>query len=333
METAQPGGGFTKGLASVLSVFTGRKFRLVRGSKDAGDTLSPEEQSLLRSLLPTHRNSLILEQENHGILESAISSVKKKYAAKGKPLFAKNIGFWISGLCFLPVSIAALFLGGYEDLALMASVSAVSVSVLFVAAIVLGRAIRNMWSRGTVGGKVKAFIVAAVLGLSGLLAIVIPMALFMEENAPVMLGITAAIVGVFVFKKLLTIRSEEGVRVFAQTEGLRMFIETSERERLQMLNPPEDTPELFETLLPYALALGAARTWANRFADVLERAGYAPSWYSGSMPAGAFNAGFASSFASDFSGSIASSSTAPGSSSGSGGSSGGGGGGGGGGGW
>lgn len=332
-ETAQPGGGFTKGLASVLSVFTGRKFRLVRGSKDAGDTLSPEEQSLLRSLLPTHRNSLILEQENHGILESAISSVKKKYAAKGKPLFAKNIGFWITGFCFLPVSIAALFLGGYEDLALMASVSAVSVSVLFVAAIVLGRAIRNMWSRGTVGGKVKAFIVAAVLGLSGLLAIVIPMALFMEENAPVMLGITAAIVGVFVFKKLLTIRSEEGVRVFAQTEGLRMFIETSERERLQMLNPPEDTPELFETLLPYALALGAARTWANRFADVLERAGYAPSWYSGSMPAGAFNAGFASSFASDFSGSIASSSTAPGSSSGSGGSSGGGGGGGGGGGW
>ena len=161
----------------------------------------------------------------------------------------------------------------------------------------------------------------------------IPMALYMEEDSPVILAITAAITVVFVFKKLLTRRSEEGVRVFAQIEGLRMFLETSERERLQMFNPPEDTPELFETLLPYALALGAARTWANRFADVLERAGYAPSWYSGSMPTGAFNAGFASSFASDLSGSIASSSTAPGSSSGSEGSSGGGGGGGGGGGW
>ena len=326
-------GKVAKAFASALSAFTSRTFRLVRGSKDADDSLSPEEQTLLRSLLPTRRNSLTLEQDNYEILESAISSVRWEYAAKGKRLFAKNFGFWIAGLGFLPVSIAALLLGGYEYLALTASVSAVSVFVLFVVAIVLGRTIRNMWSQGTIKGRIKAFIVAAVLGLSGLLAVFIPMALYMEEDSPVILAITAAITVVFVFKKLLTRRSEEGVRVFAQIEGLRMFLETSERERLQMFNPPEDTPELFETLLPYALALGAARTWANRFADVLERAGYAPSWYSGSMPTGAFNAGFASSFASDLSGSIASSSTAPGSSSGSEGSSGGGGGGGGGGGW
>jgi uncharacterized membrane protein len=117
---------------------------------------------------------------------------------------------------------------------------------------------------------------------------------------------------------------------------------------MNMLNPPERTPELFEKFLPYALALDVEQQWAEQFAGVIDAAGTAPGsgrtgsgfrpvWYSG----GALDrglSGFGSSLGGAFSGAIASASTAPGSRGGSsgssgGGSSGGGGGGGGGGGW
>jgi hypothetical protein len=94
----------------------------------------------------------------------------------------------------------------------------------------------------------------------------------------------------------------------------------------------------FQRFLPYALALGVERTWANRFADAVGPAAAAAAmssvgWYRG----GSFDgvSGLTDGLGSSFSGAISSSSSAPGSSSGGGGggSSGGGGGGGGGGGW
>ena len=38
------------------------------------------------------------------------------------------------------------------------------------------------------------------------------------------------------------------------------------------LNPPDKTPELFETFLPYAVALDVQNAWAKRFAGVLAAA-------------------------------------------------------------
>jgi len=133
----------------------------------------------------------------------------------------------------------------------------------------------------------------------------------------------------------MTIRTPRGNDVFAEAEGLAMYMSTAERHRLEMFNPPEETPEVFEALLPYAFALDVAETWANRFENMLREKGYQPSWYAGSNLASFYTGSGIASVASAVSGSIASASTPPGSSSGSGGggSSGGGGGGGGGGGW
>lgn len=114
-----------------------------------------------------------------------------------------------------------------------------------------------------------------------------------------------------------------------------MYMGTAERHRLEMFHPPEETPEVFEKLLPYAFALDTAETWANRFEDILKQNAYQAEWYTGANMAAFYSGGGVASLASSVSDSIASASHAPGSSSGSGGggSSGGGGGGGGGGGW
>ncbi len=49
----------------------------------------------------------------------------------------------------------------------------------------------------------------------------------------------------------------------------------------QATHPPGRTPELFERLLPYAIALGLAHQWSAKFASVLAAA-TAPQWNVGS---------------------------------------------------
>jgi len=125
-----------------------------------------------------------------------------------------------------------------------------------------------------------------------------------------------------------------GRKILDRIEGFRMFLSTTERDRLKSWDPPEDTFELYERFLPYAMALDVEDKWSRRFSSILTAhetsdGSYHP-WYTGPM-----SSNFGSSFGSSLASTISSASSPPGSSSGGGGggSSGGGGGGGGGGGW
>jgi len=143
----------------------------------------------------------------------------------------------------------------------------------------------------------------------------------------------------FIFYHLIKAPTLYGRKIMDQIEGFKLYLSVAEKEGLNMRNPPEKTPELFEKYLPFALALDVENAWSEQFAKVLAQAqiehGYSPTWYSGRSWHTLGATGLASSLGSAFSSTISSSSSAPGSSSGSGGggSSGGGGGGGGGGGW
>lgn len=122
--------------------------------------------------------------------------------------------------------------------------------------------------------------------------------------------------------------------------GFKDFLEIAEKDELNLRNPPEKTPQLFESLLPFALALGVDQQWSERFAKTLAAVrdpngnGYQPSWYYGTWNSSRL-AKTTSDLSSGLNSAISSSVTPPGSSSGGGGGgfSGGGGGGGGGGGW
>jgi uncharacterized membrane protein len=131
-----------------------------------------------------------------------------------------------------------------------------------------------------------------------------------------------------------------GRKLLDEMAGFRDYLEVAERDELNLRNPPEKTPALFEAYLPYALALGVDQQWAEKFAAVLasthgsDGKAYSPSWYNGSWSVTNL-ASSTSQLSSSLNTAISSSVTPPGSSSGGGGggSSGGGGGGGGGGGW
>ena len=162
-------------------------------------------------------------------------------------------------------------------------------------------------------------------------------------NGPTFLVIAAIILMILtmvffaIIMKRPTIR---GRKLLDDMLGFKDYLEIAEKEELNLRNPPEKTPELFESLLPFALALGVDQEWSDRFASLLasirqpDGGSYSPSWYDGKW--NSMNLSKATnSLSHGLNSAVSSSVTAPGSSSGGGGggSSGGGGGGGGGGGW
>jgi uncharacterized membrane protein YgcG len=147
------------------------------------------------------------------------------------------------------------------------------------------------------------------------------------------------------YARNLKVFTAEGAKLASELEGFKMYLKTAEEHRLNILTPPERTPELFEKLLPYAIALDVSNEWCKKFDAILQQFNYRPEWYDADLRTNGFATTLTTTFAalgSSFSSLASSAQSAPPSSSGStqwksgssvGGYSGGGGGGGGGRGW
>jgi len=165
-------------------------------------------------------------------------------------------------------------------------------------------------------------------------------ALSFGPSGLVILTIIAMFVIMVSFAIIMKRPTLRGRQLLDEMLGFKDYLEIAEKDELNLRNPPEKTPALFEAFLPYALALGVDQSWAEKFSEILassrqaDGTAYSPAWYGGS-----WNSRSLGSTMSNLSGglntAISSSVTPPGSSSGGGGGgfSGGGGGGGGGGGW
>jgi uncharacterized membrane protein YgcG len=167
-------------------------------------------------------------------------------------------------------------------------------------------------------------------------------ALQIEPGPTFMVIATIAVMVLVLVSFAMVMRRPTGLgrRLLDEVGGFREYLEIAEKDEMNLRNPPDKTPKLFEQFLPFALAMGVEQEWAERFTTVFAGLGgadgseYQPSWYSGSwnnFDMGSNTANLSSGLGSAISSSV----TPPGSSSGGGGggSSGGGGGGGGGGGW
>lgn len=316
------------------------KYTLTRnGSRN---TPISEIEKIVLAKLFKNSTTLKLENTNHSKISDAISSLKKNLKQEfEKKYFLLNSKYLIPGIAISVLTLTAAIWGTGDK-----------IPALFILFWVLG------WTTGT---SVLVFAVirgwqSALTNKGFILLRDIFGALFITLfSLPFLLGeiaglfmlgvtmswvtviLTITIIGVnFLFYYLLKAPTVLGRQVLDQIEGFKMYLEVAEEDRMNLLNPPERTPDLFEKYLPYALALDVENEWARKFADLVESAAhYSPEWYSGSTVGIRNISGFTSQLGSTFSASIASSATAPGSSSGSGGggSSGGGGGGGGGGGW
>ncbi len=92
--------------------------------------------------------------------------------------------------------------------------------------------------------------------------------------APVTAGVlTAALF--FLFAPAMPRRTRKGVAMRGWALGFEEFVDRVERDKLDA----DRARNVFESLLPYAMALGVATAWARQFEDIYKQAG--PAWFAG----------------------------------------------------
>jgi uncharacterized membrane protein YgcG len=319
-----------------------------RIDKTPGRTIPAEPEASMLSRLFAGGDSILMEQTNHaafsGAKDALEAGLKRNYEGR---LFVRNRIWAVRGLGLMVVALAvpaaAVLLSAPDDYGGNDVLIAAAALLLPAAAWGLHRL-----SRGAAGAAMAGKLLAALLGVIGLVAGVVTVGNAIEgvvaygetrRLIPLALPLLALPVVLTAFSWMAA-PTREGRAVLDRIAGFRHYLSVAEEERLDTLHPPEKTPELFERYLPYAIALKVENDWASRFTSVLAAASASGQtqtmgWYSGSSDPWNDPGGFADSVGGSLAGTISSASAAPGSSGGSGGggSSGGGGGGGGGGGW
>jgi hypothetical protein len=94
-----------------------------------------------------------------------------------------------------------------------------------------------------------------------------PVELAMVSEAVLLLVLINAL-----FYRLMRAPTVLGRELLDQIAGFRMYLATTDHERMKMAEAPEMTEHLYATYLPYALAMDLELVWSDRFSTLLNRA-------------------------------------------------------------
>ncbi len=290
--------------------------------------MSSGESIIMRRLLKS-RNKVVIDKKYDAKIKTAMKQLnnrlKTEYKAKcfkdNRMLGFFGVGLSVMTLLFLMIHLNVLsseFFGGF----------AVLFAVGGYAFFTIYKSFSGKFDFGNL-----AFIGLVAVSLFSDMANELPMEVLF-------FGVFLLVVNA-IFIYLLKSPTPFGREMMDDIEGFKLYLSTAEQHRLDIMHPPEMTPELFEKYLPYAIALGVENRWSQRFANHLRSAGldpshgdYSPHWYSGSHFNLSSSSGGFSDISKGMASTISAAATPPSSSGGGGGGfSGGGGGGGGGGGW
>ncbi len=274
-------------------------------------------------------NSIVIKKKYNAKIKSAFNTLNSTLKYEYKDVcYRDNNGLWIVGVvlsCF-----ALLFNWGHF---FNFAGYAVSFLIAPIAAIILSAV-------GLINSNKAMMKIVAVVLPASVLTI-----LLMAQEDKVYIAYLIVIIVILIingtFFYLIQSPTVFGRKLLDKISGFKMYLTTAEQDRLELLHPPEMTPELFEKYLPYALALGVENSWSEQFDKAMRIQGkdassYHPSWYVGNSYSNFNISSTASTIGAGLASSVVSASTPPSQSGGSfggGGFSGGGGGGGGGGGW
>lgn len=313
-------------------------FTLIQQGKSV-DTLPYEEKSVAMKLF-ADTPTLTLSSSNNSSIRKARSDLNSNLRNQyQKENFITNSIYLIPGIIFTLFAVGAAIHSADDPAAAASAIGWLSIwtiacFVMFAQLIYKIEEAKASGSFAKIAGATFSCIVLIPFLIGEIVGIYIFSAAIPIFTLPMLFLI--AIINYFSYH-LLRVPTVKGRSLLDQIEGFKLYLATTERYRLDQLNPPKQTPELFEKYLPYAIALDVENQWGEQFNDVLTQAGketqtttYQPSWYSGGGWSTTSLAAMPLFIGSAISTSVISSSS---SASGGGGFSGGGGGGGGGGGW
>jgi len=323
---------------------SGKDYVLTKKASDQAG-LSKGEKSVA-DILFRLSDSIKIKQSNHSTLSSAIDSLKRHLKQEFNQVnFKLNLGWLIPGfLLSLAICIMIFAMNLDNDTVIVSMIISFFVTMFFLPFVLgLVRGFRNRtgfskWISLILLIGIPTFIIYQISAFFNVFDISIEI-IYPVLPYFILVLILIGMNALFVY--LIKAPTVLGRKRMDEIEGLKMYMEVAEKHRFNMLNPPKLTPQLFEKLLPYAIALDVENKWGKQFDDIIKKAiennEYQPGWYTGRVGDYYMIHTLTGNLGSNFSSAISSASVSPQSSSSSGSSgggfSGGGGGGGGGGGW
>ncbi len=232
-------------------------------------TLSNEEKVAFEPLSKTDKT--IMNGSNHQIFGKAYSKWLRSVESQ-----IKLEDFYQNNTQKKWIGFAVFVLSGL--LFILLSSSSNTENFPFLVGVVIANALLISWFVFTD----KYMIIKGILGF-----FIFPMTLFLFFGIIMflkwqqILAILTIFIVYLIYSRTIGKYSEKGAEAFARAEGFKLYLETAEQNRMNMLNPPELTPSLFEELFPYAIALGVELSWGKQFEKVLEAAKYNPEWCQG----------------------------------------------------
>ncbi len=304
----------------------------------------PSGERAIWTKLFSGRDRLVFESANGSRISDAQKKMKDALLGEYEGVFFKNNSLYLVPGAVISVLalLGFIFMHQPAELEMATLVPALIAGLLGSWLITMGGRRLLGWLPG--GGSMVLGVLFTVLGSFIIVGVIWFISDVLDNASPIIpfsvLALAAMNVAFFFLIRAPTV---VGRKVMDDAEGFRLYLETAEADRMNLIGAPDFTETHFESLLPYAVAMGVEKPWSQAFSDHLEKVmpkaaanGYRPHWYHGhgfdSARLSSSTHGLVSSIGSGVSSSMPRSS---GSSSGSfgGGFSGGGGGGGGGGGW
>ena len=137
-------------------------------------------------------------------------------------------------------------------------------------------------------GLIFGLIIAVIFGANAIGAIGKIAFAHIETNTPAIAAGSIVLITV-VFALLMRAPTVAGRKLMDQIDGFIMYLNTAEKNRLNLVGEPPMTVKRFEAVLPFAIALGVEKPWSDKFNAALaanavsdaQGGVYMPLWYSG----------------------------------------------------
>ncbi|WEX87909.1 DUF2207 domain-containing protein [Sinorhizobium garamanticum] len=328
-----------------------KKAIIITATGKGGAEKLPTGEATLMKAIATAGGKLTIDRANGKKVEAAGSAFRSSMEREHRGKYYRaNTAYIVGGVLLSVLALAALFIFGdlNEESIPLVIVPVFIAFFVSIFAVSFGKSFRrgSSLARRIMSIVVLAFFAFVFLMIfSGVLAAIVFSATG-ADDLPLLIAVGGIVLVNVLFFFLMGAPTPLGTRMMDGIDGLRQYMTLAEKDRMNLQGAPEMSPRHFETLLPYAVALGVEKPWTETFdrwllaasAGAAAAAAYQPSWYHGdSFGPGSFGdriGGFAGSMADTMTSSLPPppKSSSSGFSSG-GGFSGGGGGGGGGGGW
>lgn len=273
-----------KGLLKIDEV--DNEISLIKQTVENPSDIAPEEVAIMTSLFKTDVK-ILLSSTNAIKFKNAIKALKNTLRTRyqGK-YFITNYIYLIPGIFLALIACGiAVYSANEPDAAIFMLIwltlwSSACMGLwyqLFCSFSLISKSITQAASTLGLAVVSLVFLASEVGGLFAL-ANTVPML-----TVPLLMLIA---VTNYIFSILLKAPTAEGRQLMDQIDGFKLFLSTTERYRLDQMNPPNQTPQLFEKYLPYAIALGVENQWGEQFSESLRLAGqdpanYSPVWYHG----------------------------------------------------